>query len=123
MSTNRIGGDFDYEALEAFRNAYANQLVDPSEHDIDPHTGLPTENISNVSPWVAHTGLWKAHDGRSLEYQRGVLLTPPVETYNDEEDEEVVSIAEELEDHEGIDEMTIEEIDSLIDELLDERYG
>ncbi len=55
------------DALEAFRAAYGQQLATPEDHDIDQRMGLPTENISLTSPWIHHTGLWKAPSGKGPE--------------------------------------------------------
>ena len=109
MSTSRLGGDFDYDALNAFRVAYADQMQIPEDHDIDARTGLPTENISNTSPWIQHTGLWKANDGLSRDFQPNQPFDPQ-EYYTVEEDEE-----------EYDDELSEEEIDALVEELLSEE--
>ena len=106
MSTSRLGGDFDYDALNAFRVAYADQMQIPEDHDIDARTGLPTENISNTSPWIEHTGLWKANDGLSRDFQPNQPFNPQ-EYYTAEDSEE--EIDEELSDA---------EIDALVEELL-----
>jgi hypothetical protein len=62
--TNRIGGDFDAETIEAFRAAYAQQLASPDQDDIANNSGLPTNTVSNTSPWIEHTGLWKYPSGK-----------------------------------------------------------
>jgi hypothetical protein len=111
MGTNRIGGDWSAEALEAFRAAYGQSLVNPADHDIDQNTGLPTEVISTGSPWAAHVGLWKYPSGKGPEED---LKRPfNVEDYMPEEDDE--------EFDEDTEEMTLEEARALIDELLDEE--
>jgi hypothetical protein len=61
---NRIGGDFNQDAVEAFRAAYAAQLQTPEDHEVDALTGLPTDTISNTSPWIEHTGLWRYPSGK-----------------------------------------------------------
>jgi hypothetical protein len=106
MGTNRIGGDWSAEALEAFRAAYGQSLVNPAEHDIDQNTGLPTEVISTGSPWAAHVGLWKYPSGKGPEED----LKKPfnVEDYMPENDDDA-------------EEMTLEEARALLDELLDEE--
>lgn len=113
MSTSRLGGDFDYDALNAFRVAYADQMQTPEDHDIDERTGLPTENISNTSPWIEHTGLWKANDGLSRDFQPNQPFNPE-EYYDTEEEEE-----EEYEDDD--DELTEDELNALIEELLEDE--
>jgi hypothetical protein len=105
--TNRIGGDYSHEALEAFRSAYAQQLSTPEDQDIDARTGLPTAHISNTSPWIEHVGIWKYPSGKGPDGDLKQPFTP--ESYYDGEedtDEEV--------------QLTDEEIDTLIDEILEE---
>ena len=142
MSTNRIGGDWSSEAIEAFRAAYGQQLATPEEHDVDQRMGLPTENISLTSPWIHHTGLWKAPSGKGPEelkvpFDPNNYFTRPEEdegtvdlsTLSDEEldeyldslsEEELVALNEELNgigDEDGDDTMSDEEIENLISEL------
>jgi hypothetical protein len=106
--TNRIGGDFDMDAVEAFRDAYASRLMTPEDQDIDAHTGLPTSEISNTSPWIEHTGLWKYPSGKGPDEDLKQPFAP--EQYYEED--------EEFDDEE--DTLTEEEIDALIDEILAE---
>jgi hypothetical protein len=114
--TNRVGGDFNADAIEAFRNAYAQQLSTPDEDTIANNSGLPTNTVPNTSPWIEHTGLWKAHDGRSLTYERQTPFNP-----NDYLSGEVI-------DGDGeVDEMSDEEVDHLVNEIMgsndeDEEY-
>ena len=75
MSTNRIGGDYNADALEAFRAAYANQMQTPEDLDIAAN-GLPGNEVSNTSPWLAHTGLWKANDGMSRDFKPNQPFNP-----------------------------------------------
>ena len=93
------------DAVEAFRAAYAAQLMTPEDQDMDTRTGLPTGEISNTSPWLAHTGMWKYPSGKGPDDD---LKQPfvPEQYYEDEE--------------EGGEELSDEEIDTLIDELLNE---
>ena len=105
--SNRIGGDYSAEALEAFRSAYAAQMQTPEDLDIAPN-GLPGNEISNTSPWLMHTGLWKANDGLSRDFVPNQPFNP--DSYLTQEDE---SEAEE--------ELTEEEFDNYLDSLsLDE---
>ena len=105
--TNRIGGDYNAEALEAFRSAYAAQMQTPEDLDVAPN-GLPGNEISNTSPWLAHTGLWKANDGLSRDFVPNQPFNP--DTYLTQEDES-----------EGEEELTEEEFDNYLDSLsLDE---
>ena len=105
--TNRIGGDYSAEALEAFRSAYAAQMQTPEDLDTAPN-GLPGNQISNTSPWIAHTGLWKANDGLSRDFVPNQPFNP--DAYLKQEDES-----------EAEDELTEEEFDDYLDTLsLDE---
>jgi hypothetical protein len=109
--SNRIGGDYSADALEAFRSAYAAQMQTPEDLDIAPN-GLPGNEISNTSPWLAHTGLWKANDGLSRDFVPNQPFNP--DAYLTQEDE---SGAEE-------EELTEEEFDSYLDSLsLDELHS
>lgn len=107
--TNRIGGDFDVDAVEAFRDAYASRLMTPEDQDIDAHTGLPTGEISNTSPWIEHTGLWKYPSGKGPDEDLKQPFAP--EQYYEEDE-----IEDEEFDEEEI--LSEEEIDALIDEIL-----
>jgi hypothetical protein len=105
--TNRIGGDYSADALEAFRSAYAAQMQTPEDLDVAPN-GLPGNEISNTSPWLAHTGLWKANDGLSRDFVPNQPFNP--DAYLKQEDES-----------EAEDELTEEEFDDYLDTLsLDE---
>ena len=108
-STSRIGGDFDFDALEAFRAAYADQLQTPEDQDIHPLNGLPTNNISNTSPWIEHTGLWKYPSGRGPDedLQKPFNIGDYLSQEEPDEDTEEV--------------MSDEEIDNLIQEVLNDE--
>jgi len=104
--SNRIGGDFDAETIEAFRTAYAQQLASPDQDDIANNSGLPTNTIANTSPWIAHTGIWKYPSGKGPEEDLKAPFNP-----NDYLSGEVV-------DGDGeIDEMTDEEVEHLVNEI------
>jgi hypothetical protein len=108
--SNRIGGDFDADAMEAFRAAYATQFMTPEDQDVDAFTGLPTGEISNTSPWIAHTGLWKYPNGKGPEED---LKQPfSAEQYYAPEGDEYEEDTEEP--------TSGEEIDELIEEILNE---
>ena len=97
--TNRIGGDFNYEAIEAFRAAYAQQMATPDEEQIANNSGLPTNIIANTSPWLETTGLWKYPSGKGPDED---LKTPfnPDSYYSseivDEDDDEFDEIIDEI---------------------------
>jgi len=65
--SNRIGGDFSAETIEAFRAAYAAQMQTPDDNEVDAISGLPTNVIPNTSPWIEHTGLWKYPSGKGKD--------------------------------------------------------
>jgi len=109
--TGRVGGDFNHEAMEAFRAAYAQQLASPDQDEIANNSGLPTNTIANTSPWFEHVGAaWRYPSGRGPD---GDLKTP----FNPND-----YLSDEVEDGEGeIEEMGEEEIESLVNELT--GYG
>jgi hypothetical protein len=110
--TNRIGGDFDAETIEAFRAAYAQQLASPDQEDIANNSGLPTNVVTNTSPWLAHTGLWKYPSGKGPEEDLKAPFNP-----NDYLSGEVL-------DGEGeIEEMSDEEIEHLVNEITGGSEG
>ena len=145
--SNRINGDFDSDSIEAFRAAYAAQILEPEDQQTDKYTGLPTNLILNTSPWLQHTGLWKANDGTNKDFQPNQVLVPGLEepleedeydelgNLSEEELERLIDqlLAEEGEDEveeeedlpsyeeEKDDELSDEEIDRLIEELLSEE--
>jgi hypothetical protein len=97
--TSRIGGDFNLDALEAFRAAYAQQMATPDEEQIANNSGLPTNIIANTSPWLETTGLWKYPSGKGPDDD---LKTPfnPDSYYSseivDEDDDEFDEIIDEI---------------------------
>jgi hypothetical protein len=147
--SNRINGDFDTDSIEAFRAAYAAQILEPEDQETDKYTGLPTNLVLNTSPWIQHTGLWKANDGSNKDFQANQILVPGIEEpekeLSDEELEELIDqlLAEDTGDalsedsiEEGDDydddayfdtgeeeepELTDDEVERLIDELLSEE--
>jgi len=107
--TNRIGGDFGAEAIEAFRAAYAQQLLSPDSDEVANNSGLPTNTIANTSPWYEGVGLWKYPSGKGPEED----LKQPF-NLNDYLSEEVV-------DGDGeIEEMGDDDLESLVDEITGE---
>lgn len=93
------------DAVEAFRDAYASRLMTPEDQDVDTFTGLPTGEISNTSPWIEHTGLWRYPSGKGPDDDLKQPFVP--EQYYEEDEEEDENLSD-------------EEIDTLIDELLNE---
>lgn len=118
--SNRINGDFDSDSIEAFRAAYAAQILEPEDQETDKYTGLPTNLVLNTSPWIQHTGLWKANDGSNKDFQANQVLVPgfeePEEELSDEELEELIDQL--LAEGDG-DELSK---DSLDDSLEDDDY-
>jgi hypothetical protein len=143
MATSRLGGDFDFDALEAFRNAYAAQMQTPEDLDMDKRTGLPGNEISNTAPWIHTTGLWKYPSGKGPEsdlkapFDPNQYFTREPETVDladltEEEldayldtlsEDEILALSTELEagfSDEEEDGMSEEEIENLIAELQGE---
>ena len=110
--SGRVGGDFNFDALEAFRNAYAQQLATPDQESVANNSGLPTNVIPNTSPWFEHVGMWKAHDGRSLDYKRATPFNPNAYLSG-----EVIDGDEEIES------MSEEEVENLINEIAGSDSG
>lgn len=124
--TNRIGGDFNQEAVEAFRAAYALQMRTPENDDVDSYMGIPTDTVSNTSPWLEHTGLWKYPSGKGPDDDlRQPFFPDDYISANEDEDEDEEEVDEvDLDsfvtsDETGEDEMTEEEIENLLAELRD----
>lgn len=104
--TNRIGGDFNQEAIEAFRAAYAQQLQSPDDNEVDTITGLPTNVVTNTSPWIEHTGLWKYPSGKGPDQDLKTPFNP-----NAYLSDEVMDGDDEIES------MSDEEVENLINEI------
>jgi len=104
--SNRIGGDFNQEAVEAFRAAYAQQLSSPDTDEIANNSGLPTNVVTNTSPWIEHTGLWKYPSGKGPDQDLKSPFNP-----NSYLSDEVVDGDEEIES------MSDEEVEHLINEI------
>jgi hypothetical protein len=104
--TNRIGGDFNADAIEAFRAAYAQQLASPDQEEVANNSGLPTNVVTNTSPWIEHTGLWKYPSGKGPDQD---LKTP----FNSDAylSNEIVDGDDEIES------MSDEEVENLINEI------
>ena len=104
---NRIGGDFNQEVVEAFRAAYAAQLQTPQDQEMDERMGLPTDTISNTSPWIEHTGLWKYPSGKGPDDDLKQPFNP-----NAYLSDEV------LDGDEETDNISDEEVENLINEII-----
>ena len=104
--SNRIGGDFSQEVMEAFRAAYAQQLATPDEDTVANNSGLPTDIVANTSPWIEHTGLWKYPSGKGPDDDLKQPFNP-----NEYLSDEV------LEGDGEIEEMTDEEVEHLVNEI------
>jgi hypothetical protein len=104
--TNRIGGDWNPEALEAFRAAYAQQLATPDEESVANNSGLPTNVVANTSPWIAHTGMWRYPSGKGPDQDLKTPFNPDAYLPN-----EVVDGDGEIES------MSDEEVENLINEI------
>jgi hypothetical protein len=101
--TTRIGGDFNYEVVEAFRAAYAQQMQSPDEDGVANNSGLPTSTIANTSPWIEHTGVWRYPSGKGPDQDLKAPFNPSEYMSNEiiddgELDEMIDSLIEEDED-------------------------
>jgi hypothetical protein len=112
MSTNRIGGDYSADALEAFRAAYAAQMQTPEDLEVDSRTGLPTGEISNTAPWIHTTGLWKYPSGKGPEDDLKAPFDPNnYFTRPEEEEEDAIDLST----------LTPEELDNFLNSLSEEE--
>ena len=110
--SSRIGGDFNHDAIEAFRAAYAQQLASPDQEDIANNSGLPTNTIPNTSPWIEHTGIWRYPSGKGPDEDLKTPFNP--NSY----------LSDEVLDGEGeIEEMSEEEVENLINEIAGSSEG
>ena len=93
--TNRISGDFNQDAVEAFRAAYAAQLLTPEDQEGETYMGLPSNVVTNTSPWIEHTGLWKYPSGKGPDQDLKTAFDPSQylssEILEGDEDEESLS--------------------------------
>ena len=105
--TNRIGGDFNAETIEAFRAAYAQQLASPDQEDIANNSGLPTNIVANTSPWVEHTGLWKYPSGKGPDDDLKQPFNPNAYLSD-----------EMLDGDEEVEGWTDEEVETLLNEII-----
>jgi hypothetical protein len=113
--TSRIGGDYNAEALEAFRAAYASQMQTPEDLDTAPN-GMPGNEVSNTSPWIAHTGLWKYPSGKGPDGDLQKPFTPDAYISQEADSEEEEELTEEEFDS-YLDSLSLEELQSLATEL------
>jgi hypothetical protein len=110
--SNRIGGDFNQDAMEAFRAAYAQQLASPDQDEVANNSGLPTNVIANTSPWFEHVGFWKYPSGKGPDEDLKAPFNPNVYL-----SDEVVDGEEEIES------MSDEEVENLINEIAGSSEG
>jgi hypothetical protein len=126
--SNRIGGDFNADAVEAFRNAYAQILNAPDDDEVANASGLPTDTVANTSPWHDHMPLWKYPSGKGPEEDLKAPFNPndyvseaeeEEEGFSDEENDSLLSELLNDEDEETAP-LTDEQIDQIVSELLGE---
>jgi hypothetical protein len=110
--SSRIGGDFNQDAIEAFRAAYAQQLASPDTDEVANNSGLPTNVIANTSPWFEHVGFWKYPSGKGPDEDLKTPFNPNVYL-----SDEVVDGEEEIES------MSDEEVENLINEIAGSSEG
>lgn len=111
-----MNGHFDPAALALLQDAYAMQLNNPEDQDIDATSGLPTGVVSNTSPWHGQMPLWRYPDGKNPLETAPIMFNAEDEEYEDGDTEEAEDEYEDDEDTE--EEMTEEEVDALIAELM-----
>lgn len=127
-----MNGFFNAEALEALQEAYKLQLT-PEEMDIDEVTGLPTNQVSNTSPWHGQVEMWKYPNGVVPQAKNEIHYLHDDEDQDEEMEDDEDSIdsgygsdPEELEEEtydeieESDSEMSEEEVEALIADLLEE---
>jgi hypothetical protein len=123
MPTSRIGGDYNAEALEAFRSAYAAQMQTPEDQDIHKESGLPTSEVSNTSPWFASTGLWRYPSGRGPDDDLKQPFNPnsflPQNEDDEEEEDDDILTDEQIDAY--LDSLSAEELNSLAQQLAEEE--
>ena len=114
-----MNGFFNPEALAALQQAYEMQLT-PDEMDIDQVTGLPTNQVSNTSPWHGSVDLWKYPDGKNKLETSPIMYRAADEVESDEEDTEdgYDQEVDADQEYDADETLTDEEIDNLIEELL-----
>jgi len=89
--SNRIGGDFNQDAMDAFRLAYAQELFTPDQEEVANNSGLPTNVVDNTSPWHEHVGLWKYPSGKGPDQDLRSAFDPNQFFSNEVEGEEAMS--------------------------------
>ena len=109
---------FSPEALEALQQAYEMQLT-PEQQDLDAHTGLPTNVVSNTSPWHGSVDLWKYPDGKNKLEVSPIMYRGGDEDETEEDGEIYDEGNRETSDSDDDDTLTEEEVDALIQELLE----
>ena len=114
--TSRIGGDYNADALEAFRAAYASQMQTPEDLDTAPN-GLPGSEVSNTSPWIQHTGLWRYPSGKGPDddLQKPFNSDSYISLEPDSDPEEEEMTDEEFDDY--LNSLSLEELEFLAEDL------
>jgi hypothetical protein len=93
----------------------------PEDLDIAPN-GMPGNEVSNTSPWLAHTGLWKANDGLSRDFVPNQPFNPDSYlTQEDESDEEDELTEEDFDNY--LNTLSLDELQSLAEDLGIEPEG
>jgi hypothetical protein len=108
-------GDFSREAYEQLKDAYANQLTTQDEQELAGRTvlgqNMSLETLPVDSPWRSRTEDWQYPNGKSA-YMDGK-----------QSPEEILEIMRqsvmEKQEPEAEEEMTEEELDAILDEILE----
>ena len=100
--------------------------------DIDTVTGLPTNQVSNTSPWHGQVELWRYPNGVVPQAENEIHYLhddedQDEEIYDDDDDDSIDSgygvdpeaLGEEADDEDAA-EMSEEEVEALIADLLEE---
>jgi hypothetical protein len=111
-----MNGFFSPEAMEALQQAYEMQLT-PDQMDIDAVSGLPTNTVSNTAPWHGTVEMWRYPDGLNKREHGDILYTASDEAVEENLEEEEFDTEYEEDTTES--EMTEDEVDALIQELLE----
>lgn len=112
-------GSFSPEAYEQLQQAYASQLARADEiEEAGVKVGADTLGVETVpikSDWLDRTGLWKYPDGRGEHMDVKQKQQDLLAALRNEDGEVEIPVEDE---EPSLDEMTNEQVDQMIDEIL-----
>lgn len=112
-------GSFSPEAYEQLQQAYASQLARADEiEEAGVKVGADTLGVETVpikSDWLDRTGLWKYPDGRGEHMDVKQKQQDLLAALRNEDGEVEIPVDDE---EPSLDEMTNEQVDQMIDEIL-----